>query len=61
VGALVFYAKTIPWEFPGFSVERCLTPLLKLQEGLEEGTPLTTREHRFLIVARKPRRAGRAP
>ena len=35
VGALVWFAHIIPWEFPGFSVERCLPRLDEAQRILE--------------------------
>ena len=53
VGALVFFAKTIVWEYPGFSVKSHLQKLLALQKELEENGSVLSTEHRFLIVARK--------
>ncbi|MBT2288708.1 class I SAM-dependent methyltransferase [Paenibacillus albidus] len=53
VGALVYFAKIIEWEFPGFSVERCFDPLCKLQQQVEQAGFIETAEHRFMIVARK--------
>ena len=35
VGALVWFARIIPWEFPGFSVEKCREGLFKAQDILE--------------------------
>ncbi|WP_246061505.1 class I SAM-dependent methyltransferase [Paenibacillus oralis] len=54
VGALVFFAKIIEWEFAGFSVDRCLERLLELHEAAERDGEVTSREHRFFILARKP-------
>ena len=53
VGALVYFAKILPWEFPGFTVDGCLETLFRLEEqrrrdGFVEGT-----EHRFLLLAEK--------
>lgn len=53
VGAFVWFARIIEWEFPDFSVEKCFDKLLKMQdiidkEGFVEGTI-----HRYLIVAKK--------
>lgn len=53
VGAFVWFAHIIEWEFPGFSVDKCFDKLLKMQEeidlkGVCEGTI-----HRYLIVAQK--------
>lgn len=53
IGALVYFAKIIQWEFPGFSVEKSLEPLLKLQQDLEEKGYVESIEHRFFIVAIK--------
>ena len=53
VGALVYFAKVIEWEFPGFSVERCFDKLLQLHAAAERGHGIESREHRFLIVAKK--------
>ena len=53
VGALVFYAKIIEWEFPGFSVERCFDKLIELQSKLEKNGYIETLEHRYFLVAEK--------
>lgn len=53
VGALVWFARIIEWEFPGFSVERCLPELVQAQELLEQQGCVEGRIHRFLIAARK--------
>jgi hypothetical protein len=53
VGALVYMAKIIEWEFPGFSVERCFKKLLELQETVEAQGYFTSTEHRYLLVLRK--------
>ncbi|MBS4208856.1 class I SAM-dependent methyltransferase [Bacillus sp. FJAT-50079] len=54
VGAIVYYAKIIEWEFPGFSVKKCRDQLIKLQQTLEKEGYIETFEHRFIIVAKKP-------
>ncbi len=36
VGALVWFARIIEWEFPNFSVDKCLDNLYKAQEILEK-------------------------
>jgi len=56
VGALVWFARIIEWEFPNFSVDSCLDRLLHAQKILEEKGVLAGRFHRFLLVARKPDR-----
>lgn len=53
VGAFVWFAHIIEWEFPGFSVDRCFKQLLKMQEIIESGKPIEGTIHRYLIVARK--------
>lgn len=53
VGALVWFARIIEWEFPEFSVERCLDNLFRAQSILEEMGRLEGRIHRFLLVAKK--------
>lgn len=54
VGALVYFAKIIEWEFPGFSVESCFDQLCQLQIMVEHQGFVKSREHRFMIVAQKP-------
>ena len=51
VGALVWFAHIIEWEFPGFSVEACLPNLLRAQRRLEQDGALSARTHRFMLVA----------
>lgn len=53
VGALVWFARVIPWEFPGFCVRDCLPGLYRAQERLERDGVIEGRTHRFLLVARK--------
>lgn len=53
VGAIVYFAKIIEWEFPGFSVERCFDELLELHKECKEKGYIESTEHRFLIVCRK--------
>ena len=53
VGALVWFARIIEWEFPGFSVERCRDRLLRAQELLERNGCIEGRIHRFLLVCEK--------
>ena len=53
VGALVWFARIIQWEFPNFSVDTHLENLLKAQSLLEEKGSIDGSVHRFLLVARK--------
>ena len=53
VGALVWFARIIQWEFPGFSVETHLEQLLAAQKKLEKEGVLQALVHRFLLVCKK--------
>lgn len=53
VGALVWFARIIEWEFPGFSVEACAERLLAAQNMLERDGCIEGRIHRILLVAAK--------
>lgn len=53
VGALVWFARIIEWEFPGFSVNECLPNLLRAQKILDQNGVIEGRIHRFLLVAKK--------
>lgn len=54
VGALVYFAKVIEWEFPGFSVDSCYDKLLELHNECREKGYIECTEHRFLIECKKP-------
>jgi hypothetical protein len=56
VGAVVYYASIIPWEFPGFSVAQAKDQLFVLQGLIETHRRIVTKEDRFLVMARKPSR-----
>lgn len=53
VGALAWFARVIPWEFPDFSVDTHLEKLLNAQRILEETGCIEGRTHRFLLVAQR--------
>ncbi len=53
VGALVWFARILEWEFPGFSVENCFGQLLTAQKIMDEKGYVEGSTHRFLIVAQK--------
>lgn len=53
VGALVWFARIIEWEFPGFSVDANLDRLLNAQRILERDGCIKGRIHRFLLMAEK--------
>ena len=53
VGALVWFARIIEWEFPGFSLDGCLEQLMEAQRQMKKTGYVEGRIHRFLLVARK--------
>lgn len=53
VGAFVWFARVVQWEFPGFSVDRCFEALCALQEEAERAGQIQGTIHRYLIVAQK--------
>ena len=53
VGAFVWFARIIEWEFPGFSVDRCFDELLELQKIIDKEGKISGTIHRYMIVARK--------
>ena len=54
IGALVWFARIIEWEFTNFSVDSCLKQLFKAQEILDQQGAVAGTTHRFLMVAKKP-------
>jgi SAM-dependent methyltransferase len=61
LGALVWFARIIEWEFPGFSVDKCRDRLLRAQGILEKEGCVEGRIHRFLLAVRKSRPALTSP
>lgn len=53
VGAFVWFARIIEWEFPGFSVDSCFDRLLAMQRQLEQEGRIEGTIHRFLLVAQR--------
>ena len=53
IGAFVWFARIIEWEFPGFSVEKCYDRLLEMQKIIECDGVIKGTIHRYLIVAKK--------
>jgi len=54
VGAIVYLLHAIPWEVPGFSVQRHESVLMDLQRRLERDGALRFGTGHFVIAARKP-------
>lgn len=55
-GALVWFAKVIPWEFDGFSVDRCMDGLFEAEREIQRKGSVEGRIHRFYFAALKPER-----
>lgn len=53
VGAFVWFAHIIEWEFPDFSVDKCFEQLLKMQKIVEDKGKVEGTIHRYLIVAKE--------
>ena len=53
VGAFVWFAKVVEWEFPGFSVDKCFDRLLEMQKTIKEKGKIEGTMHRYLLVAQK--------
>ena len=53
VGAFVWFARIIVWEFPDFSVDKCFENLLKMQKILEEKGCVEGNIHRYYFVTQK--------
>lgn len=53
IGALVYFAKIVEWEFPNFSVNNSLDSLCQIQKEIEKKGFVQGKEHRFIIVAQK--------
>ena len=58
-GALVYFAKIIEWEFPGFSVDAYFDNLCKIEEEINETGYIEGTEHRFIIAAKKTKKCKR--
>ncbi|MBO7095863.1 MAG: methyltransferase domain-containing protein [Lachnospiraceae bacterium] len=53
VGAFVWFARIIEWEFLDFSVDKCFDRLLKLQEVIDKDGIIKGTTHRYYIVVKK--------
>lgn len=54
VGAVAYFIKAIPWQVPGFDIDRDIHYLEKLHHKLESGERLAYTQIRFLFLAEKP-------
>ncbi|MBQ1257793.1 MAG: class I SAM-dependent methyltransferase [Clostridia bacterium] len=53
IGALVWFARIIEWEFVGFSVDRYLSQIENAQRQIEKEGSVSGRTHRFFLVCQK--------
>lgn len=53
IGAFVWFAHIIEWEFQNFSVSKCYENLLKMQDIIDKYGKVQGTIHRYLIVAQK--------
>lgn len=51
--ALVYYCRTIPWEFPDFEVEKHFSQLLSFEDELTRHGKIMNQQHRFVLIAEK--------
>lgn len=54
VGALVWFARILQWEFPKFSVDTHMEGLLRAQKCLDQNGSISGSTHRFFLMAYKP-------
>lgn len=52
-GALVWFARIIQWEFPGFSVENNFSNIMKAHRIIENNGFVEGHTHRFMLVVQK--------
>lgn len=52
IGAIVYFAKIIEWEFPNFSVDKCFNELCRLDDKLNNVGYIESFEHRYIIVCK---------
>ncbi|MGM9969196.1 MAG: class I SAM-dependent methyltransferase [Anaeroplasma sp.] len=53
LGAFVWFAHIIEWEFPNFSVDKCFNKLMEMQKIIEQNGKIEGTIHRFLLVCQK--------
>jgi hypothetical protein len=54
IAAVVYHLRAIPWQVPGFDVDRHAEPLRRLHRSIREHGSFTVPHHRLLIHARRP-------
>ena len=53
LGAIAYFAKIIKWEFIDFSVNKYIDKFILLQDLIKEKGFISSKQHRFIIVAQK--------
>ncbi len=53
MSAVMFYGKSIVWDFPDFCADKYIEHLANCQKEVEENGYVSSTEHRYLILARK--------
>ncbi len=53
IGAFVWFARIIVWEFPEFSVDNCFNHLLDMQKKIEQDGYIEGTIHRYYLVTQK--------
>ena len=53
IGALVFYLKAIPWQVPGFTIEKYFERLKEIHAQIQKQGYIDFTCHRFFIIASK--------
>ncbi len=53
IGALVWFASIIKWEFVGFSVEKCFERLIEINKIIENEGFVEGKIHRYFIISKK--------
>ena len=58
VGAIAYYLKTIPFDFPDFTVEKYYNKLVEINKIINDNgyLDLDMNNHRFIIKATKPKK-----
>jgi SAM-dependent methyltransferase len=52
IGTVVYYLRIIPWQIPGFDIDKNIDRLKELHLKIKEEGAFITRGHRFLIIAK---------
>ena len=58
IGAIAYYLKAIPWQIPGFSIEKYRQQLAQIHRVIQETGSFVTNNHYFIIEAVKPAQAS---